>query len=300
MKTLIPPIKSQGIKTKLIPAIKEVMPKHFNGTWVEPFMGTGVVGFNIANDKAIFADTNPHLINFYNALKSQTITALKIKEHLEKEGSLLLEKGEEHYYFVRERFNLIGNPLDFIFINRSCFNGMIRFNRKGGFNVPFCRKPQRFAQAYVTKIFNQALAFEKIIKNKDFTFLCQPYTETIKMANPGDVIYCDPPYIERHSDYFNSWSDDDEMRLFQLLCSTKSEFILSTWHSNSYRDNVYIDKFWKKFNMVTREHFYHVGGKEENRNPMREALIMNFQEPISAHLPSNLTPVNSQQLSLML
>jgi len=299
MKTLVPPIKSQGIKTKLIPEIKKIVPKYFKGIWIEPFMGTGVVGFNIANDKAIFADTNPHLINFYNALKNQTITAIKIKEHLEKEGAILLEKGEEHYYYIRERFNATKNPLDFIFINRSCFNGMIRFNQKGGFNVPFCRKPQRFTQSYVTKIFNQATVFEKIIKNKDFTFLCQSYTETIKMAKPDDIIYCDPPYIERHSDYFNSWTDADEIKLFQLLSSSKSKFILSTWHSNSYRDNVYINRLWNKFNMVTREHFYHIGAKEINRNPIKEALIMNFPIKISENLSTNKT-INSKQMSFLL
>lgn len=274
-KIIIPPIKSQGIKTKLIPNIKKLIHQNFNGVWIEPFMGTGVVGFNIAPQKAIFADTNPHLINFYNALKYQIITSKKLKEHLEKEGALLLEKGEDHYYFIRDRFNSTGNPLDFIFINRSCFNGMIRFNRKGGFNVPFCRKPQRFAKAYITKIFNQTAFVEELIKNRDFTFLCQSYPETIKMATENDLIYCDPPYIDRSSDYFNSWYSNDEQNLFNILDNIKSNFILSTWYNNSYRENDYINKLWNKFNITTIDHFYHIGAEIKNRNKIKEALIYN-------------------------
>jgi DNA adenine methylase len=52
-----------------------------------------------------------------------------------------------------------------------------------------------------------------------------------------DLIYCDPPYLGRHVDYFDSWSEDDENRLFNALSKTKARFILSTWHSNQYREN---------------------------------------------------------------
>ena len=64
MKIFVPPIKSQGIKTKLVPWIKQIVPENFNGVWIEPFMRTGVVAFNIKPKKAILCDTNPHLINF--------------------------------------------------------------------------------------------------------------------------------------------------------------------------------------------------------------------------------------------
>ncbi|MDQ7046236.1 MAG: DNA adenine methylase [Sulfurovum sp.] len=70
MKIFVPPIKSQGIKTKLVPWIKDVVPSRIEGTWIEPFMGTGVVAFNIRPDKAILADSNPHLINFYNGINN--------------------------------------------------------------------------------------------------------------------------------------------------------------------------------------------------------------------------------------
>ena len=275
-KVNVPPIKSQGIKTKLIPWISDVVPLGFNGSWIEPFMGTCAVGFNIAPFRAVMCDTNPHLVNFYSAISNGEITPEVAKEFLIKEGDLLLLKGEDHYYFIRDRFNLEKSPLDFLFVNRAGFNGMIRFNRKGGFNIPFCRKPNRFAQSYVTRIVNQIDWVGKIIKEKEFTFKCQDFSKTIDESSSNDVIYCDPPYIDRHVDYYNGWGDTQERELFNKLSNFKGKFILSTWHHNDYRENEYVKTIWSKFNIVTKEHFYHVGGKEENRNPVIEALITNF------------------------
>jgi len=278
MKIFVPPIKSQGIKTKLVPWIKEVVPKNINTTWIEPFMGTGVVAFNIRPKRAILADTNPHLINFYNEIKNNTINPNIVKHYLEEEGQKLLNI-EDYYYEVRQRFNDFHNPLDFLFINRAGFNGMIRFNRKGGHNVPFCKKPNRFAKAYVTKIVNQVDNIQKIIQNNDYTFINQNFEQTIAMANKEDIIYCDPPYIDRYVDYYNGWNEEDENNLNKLLNQFEGKFILSTWHSNKYRENEYLKTIWKKFNLLTKEHFYHLGGSENNRNSMLEALILNHQPP---------------------
>ena len=272
----VPPIKSQGIKTKLVPWIQSIVPSDFNGTWIEPFMGTGAVAFNVAPRRAILCDTNPHLVNFYSSIASGGITPEVVREFLTREGEILLSKGEDHYYFVRDRFNSEHSPLDFLFINRAGFNGMIRFNRKGGFNIPFCRKPQRFAQANITKIVNQVSWVSKLIKTKEFTFKCQDFNKTIEEASPTDVIYCDPPYIDRHVDYYNGWDDSHERELFNKLSSFRGRFILSTWHHNDYRENEYVKNLWSEHSVLTREHFYHVGGMEKNRNPVIEALVTNF------------------------
>jgi DNA adenine methylase len=274
--TQVPPIKSQGIKTKLVPWIQSLVPAEFNGRWIEPFMGTGVVAFNIAPKNALLCDTNPHLINFYSEIKNGKITKSIVRNFLETEGAKLLEKEDEHYYFIRNRFNESHSPLDFLFLNRAGFNGMIRFNKKGGFNIPFCKKPNRFAKAYVTKIVNQVDAVEKIIRHKGITFSCQSFEKTISEASDDCFIYCDPPYIGRHVDYFNGWNEENERQLFKSLDSSASKFILSTWHHNDYRENEFIESLWKKHNILTREHFYHVGGKESNRNPMIEAIVTNY------------------------
>ena len=277
MKIHVPPIKTQGIKTKLVQWIKSIIPDDFDGVWIEPFMGSGVVAFNVIPKKAILADTNPHLINFYNSILRKEITPKLARLFLQEEGNKLLENGEEHYYLIRERFNKEKDPLDFLFLNRSCFNGMIRFNRKGGFNVPFCRKPERFAKAYITKIVNQIEYVYSLLQLKDFTFVCQDFSETIKNGETGDVIYCDPPYIGRHTEYFNGWDENKEFELNRQLSNTESNFILSTWHSNIYRENDYLKTIWKEYSLITREHFYHLGGKEKNRNSMLEALVTNYE-----------------------
>lgn len=276
MKIYVPPIKCQGIKTKLVGWIKKYAELSSEGRWIEPFAGSGVVGFNIRPRRAVFADINPHVINFYNAIKSGHITALKAKAFLEQEGLLLSQKGEKHYYEVRDRFNEKGNPFDFLFLSRACFNGVIRFNKKGRYNVPFGHKPERFSQAYVTKITNQIKYVESAVKHYDWSFICSDFRVVIKNCNDKDFLYCDPPYAGRHTDYFNSWSDKEEQELFDLLSSTPAKFILSTWHSNKYRHNVMLEKHSSQFLILTKEHFYHVGAIEDNRNAMLEAIVLNY------------------------
>jgi len=239
-------------------------------------MGSGVVAFNIRPRRALLADSNPHLINFYQAIATGKITPNKTRSFLEAEGAELLRTDGDHFYKVRERFNKHSDPIDFLFLNRACFNGMIRFNRKGGFNVPFCRKPNRFAQAYITKIVNQIRAIADATSVGDYEFRHQGYAETINAVQASDFLYCDPPYIDRHADYFNGWDENHEKELAVRLAQSPCRFILSTWHSNEYRTNKCIDTIWSQYNILTREHFYHVGAKEKNRKPMLEALIRNF------------------------
>jgi DNA adenine methylase len=273
---VVPPIKCQGIKTKLVPIIQDVVSSTTYSRWVEPFMGSGVVGFNVKPKSALFADSNPHLINFYNSIKNGDITPERTRAFLEREGQLLLESEGKYYYTMRDRFNKYSDPLDFLFINRSCFNGMIRFNSSGGFNVPFCKKPQRFAQSYITKITNQVMKIQNIIENMECEFVCESFEKTIMQAEQNDLIYCDPPYIGRHVDYFDSWDEDDEIKLNQLLNNSGAKYILSSWYKNKYRENEYISKLWGDLFLTTQEHFYHVGAKEKNRNSMLEAILTNF------------------------
>lgn len=275
-KVYVPPIKIQGIKTKIVPLISEVVWIDDSMTWIEPFMGSGVVGFNLAPEHAVFADTNPYTIALYNAIKNGEITSYKVRTFLEKEGKQLEEKDDRHYYYIRDRFNEEHNPLDFLFLNRSCFNGMIRFNRNYEFNVPYGHKPGRFAKAYVTKIVNQVKRLETIFPEKDWQFKCQSFEQTISEATSNAFIYCDPPYIGRHVDYYDSWDEEQEIKLHDALVNSGARFMLSTWEKNKYRTNEYIDIVWKDCYKVNQEHFYYVGAKESNRNSMLEALLMNY------------------------
>lgn len=282
-KTIVPPIKSQGIKTKLVKWISENVENQKYNRWVEPFMGTGVVAFNVRPKRAILCDSNPHLINFYNAVKEKEVTSALVRKFLTEEGKKLLESEGEYYYEVRKRFNEKKHPLDFLFLSRSCFNGMMRFNKKGGYNVPFCKKPNRFAQALVTKITNQVENVSKIIEANEYEFRNQDFKITLSQLTNTDFVYCDPPYIGRHVDYFDSWSEDEEVELKNGLDSSGCNYILSTWLSNKYRTNDYVFSVWKNCYVTTKEHFYHVGGKETNRNAVYEALLskVKLKESIS-------------------
>lgn len=280
---IIPPIKSQGIKTKIVPTINRIIEsakEPFTGDWYEPFFGTGVVGFNSpVKGRKIVGDTNPHLIRFYNAVLDGTINEGSVREYLEnahKRLSTADEDGYAYYREVRDRFNTEHDPFDFLFLSRAGFNGMIRFNGKGNWNIPFCKKKERFAQAYVTKICNQVKAVRTIIQNGDWEFNNVPFEETILRAGENDLIYSDSPYFGRYADYYNTWTEADEERLCELLSQSKARFVLSTWHHNQYRENPLIERLWSKFNIITQEHFYHGGGRIENRNSMIEALVFNF------------------------
>lgn len=275
-KIFVPPIKSQGIKTKLVDWINNTLQDVEYDRWVEPFMGTGSVAFNIRPKKALLCDSNPHIINFYKSLQNNEINSNIVRSFLIEEGDKLLESNGDYYYEVRDRFNKNKKPLDFLFLSRSCFNGMMRFNRKGGFNVPFCKKPNRFAPALITKISNQVEHISKIISLGDYTFINQDFKDTLKLLKSTDLVYADPPYLGRHVDYFDSWSEEEEIILSQELDKSGAKYILSTWLSNKYRTNKYIFSLWKNCSISTKEHFYHIGAKEDNRNAVYEALLSNF------------------------
>ncbi len=281
MRVIVPPIKSQGIKTKLVPWIVDVLKiAGRGGRWIEPFFGTGVVGFNSGFKKAILNDTNPHIINFYKGIQNRSITPAVVKRYLTMANEKLSRSEENGYaYFreVRDRFNNEFSPLDFLFLSRTGFNGMMRFGSKGNWNIPFCKKPERFSQAYITKIVNQVSNISDIIQPEpEWIFYNNSFSGIIPLASKNDIIYCDPPYFGRYVDYYNGWTEKDEILLFEQLSETSAKFILSTWHHNDWRENEMINKYWNNFNIVTKDHFYHSGGKIENRRTIVEALVCNF------------------------
>ena len=277
MGIIVPPIKSQGIKTKLVPSISRLTPE-YSGCWIEPFFGTGVVALNQNSSNVLANDSNPHIVRFYVDVKEKTVTPQIVREFLLDEGERLRSSGsgrDSHYYRIRNRFNADPNSLDFLFLSRAGFNGMMRFNRNGEWNVPFCKKPNRFSKSYVTKIVNQVTSVSaKITSNWEFTH--GDFERTIDRATGNDLLYCDPPYFGRYVDYYNGWTEEDEARLFTALSNTKAKFILSTWHHNDYRANPMIEKYWGNFNLITKDHFYHTGAKIENRRSIVEAIVYNF------------------------
>jgi DNA adenine methylase len=271
-----PPIKCQGIKTKLVPFIAQSIQWQGKGVWLEPFLGSGTVLFNIKPERALVSDTNIHIIRFYQNIQSKAITPEKVRRFLVQEGQQLSKKGEEHYYYIRDRFNAEGDSFDFLFLSRSCFNGVMRFNKKGQFNVPFCRKPERFRPPLITKIVNQVFWVSEIIKSKDWSFEVLSWRDALTRARHEDFIYADPPYTGRHNDYYNQWSDEDARELVEFLSNQSATFALSTWKENRYRSNALLSYLPKALVVKSNKHFYHVGSSEAYRNEMEEALILSI------------------------
>lgn len=295
-KIHIPPIKSQGIKTKLLPSIRELLShsKTKYKRWVEPFMGTGVVGFNCLTEtpklfeqpvKHLMCDVNPYIIAFYQDLQSGKVNEDNVRVYLEQQ-SIGLQNGADNFYKqVRVCFNEYHSPFDFLFLTRCCFNGMMRFNNKGEFNVPFCKKPDRLSPAYITKICNQVKAIREIIQNGDFEFKCQDYIDTLKDVHRGDIVYCDPPYSGLHTDYYQSWNNEDDLSLYYALNGAGADFIVSTWVENSHRKNEFVDVVWKRAHYPIQlvDHFYHIGSTEAHRHSMKEGLVYYFRENEKKH-----------------
>ena len=175
---------------------------------------------------------------------------------------------------MRDKFNANGDPLYFLFLNRADFNGMIRFNKSGQFNVPFCQKPNRFAKAYVTKISNQVAKMAKIMAGKDWRFMCCPWQETFSYATDIDYIYLDPPYIGRDTSYVGEWPEEEAIALSEFAHKTPANVCLSMWRENEFRRNDHLYNYWSDFTWHEHNHFYHIGAKESNRHPMIEVLAI--------------------------
>ena len=273
-KIMVPPIKCQGIKTKLVPFIIENVKRDEDGLWIEPFVGTGVVAFNLQPKRALLNDKNQYIIALYKGIQSGEITSKVVREFLEYHGALLERCGGEYYIEMRDAFNSNGDPLYFLFLNRSDFNGMIRFNRSGQFNVPFCQKPNRFARAYVTKICNQVANVASILKDKDWEFTCRPWQEAFSTAGANDYIYLDPPYIGRDTSYVGEWPEEEAIELARYAHDTPANVCLSMWKENEFRRNDHLFDYWSDFTWFEQDHFYHIGAKESNRHPMIEVLAI--------------------------
>lgn len=273
---LTPPLKTQGIKKKLTPWIREKVETFPRNTrFVEPFMGSCSVSLNMPFTRYLLCDANPHLVAFYTALKGDANLAYKAQRKMEEIYDRFQSEGGDAYYALRESFNKSHDPIEFLVLNRSCFNGLMRFNKRGEFNSPFCRNTKRFNKAHRTKVVNQMLRMREFLIENDVSLICTDFRSVADLAEEGDIVYADPPYMGRNTCYYNEWSDKDEDDLYSILNKASFHFLLSTWYNDKRRVNPCVGKY-KKFKIMTRDHFYHIGPKEENRYSVAEALISNF------------------------
>lgn len=268
-----PPLKCQGIKTKLVNFIATNISWDGNGYWIEPFFGSGSVGLNIRHPKAIFSDNNPHLIRFYSDLQSGKIDPIMIRDALIDLGKKLRKGKDDFYYKMRDEFNKTNDPILFLFINRAGYNGLIRFNNKGNCNTPFGHLPNRFSEAYVTKIFHYLQRARTILQSNECHLECCEWQKTLDRVKENDFVYLDPPYPDLNTNYFTCWSEKDTDEIYQWTSNAKCKWALSSWADNGVRENEVIKK-WKDYPIRFFDHYYYIGPKEENRRNIKEVLIL--------------------------
>ncbi|MGL5596709.1 MAG: Dam family site-specific DNA-(adenine-N6)-methyltransferase [Aeromonas sp.] len=178
-------LKWAGGKYSLVEEIAERLPA--GRVLLEPFVGAGSVFLNTDYDAYVLNDINPDLICLYNHLKQSPDRFIAQAREL-----FVAELNHKAaYYRLRIQFNQTEETFErallFLFLNRHGFNGLCRYNKKGGFNVPF--------GSYKKPYFPEKELWAFAEKAQKATFICESYADAMKRAQADWVIYCDPPYV---------------------------------------------------------------------------------------------------------
>lgn len=186
-----PFLKWAGGKTQLIPNLSKYIPSNFN-KYIEPFIGGGAIFFYLNPEKAIISDSNEELITTYKAVRDSVEDIIKILEEYKNE--------EIFYYKIRalnpEKLSKVESAARLIYLNKTCFNGLYRVNKKGQFNVPYGKRDGEFLNKELLRDASEFLQNVKILH--------ADYMETLKKyAKKGDFIFLDPPYypVGKYSDF---------------------------------------------------------------------------------------------------
>ena len=177
-------LKWAGGKYGLVEQINTRLPE--GKKLIEPFVGAGSVFLNSDYDSYLLNDVNPDLIALYKFVKARPVSFVRDAK------KLFVPKNNDKvtYYGLRQEFNASDDPyyrsLLFLYLNRHGYNGLCRYNLKGGFNVPF----GDYNKPYFPE--DEIFAFSQ--KAKKAKFVCEDYKKTFSRARKGSVIYCDPPY----------------------------------------------------------------------------------------------------------
>ena len=242
-------------------------------TWVEPFLGSGVVAFNCPGKikKVIVNDINPHIIKFYKSVADGIITSDRIREAFDIHNQNLLKDGYDYYNQIKDRFNQSFDTMDFLFLTRTGFNGVMRFNNSGKWNVPFCKLNNRLSKNVIEDLASSVDELSRLFKSKEFIFYNKSFEEVIESAPENSIFYCDPPYYGLQVQYFKGWGKEDEIRLNEML--KDKVFIYSTWLEDGIRENMMIKEYWGEYEIEGKKHKYNVAEKAEKRNQVTEGLI---------------------------
>ena len=261
-----------GSKRWLFTKYPEVFPKNDQyKRYIEPFFGGGSVFFSLNPKTAICSDINSRLINFYESLKKDP--ELIFYETL----GLLNSHSKKQYLEIRETFNTSKpsktQAINFLYLNRTCFNGVYRENSSGKFNVPMGD-----TSSFPFKM-NDFLGFSLALKNT--TLNSCDYKESLGKAKVGDFIYVDPPYLKEdenesfRSYHKNLFTKQDLKELVSVLNKLASEGckILVSNFDVKHVEELFPRKTWNYKNISQRTF---ISGRSEGRKLVKEALIYNY------------------------
>lgn len=264
-KIILPPfLKWAGGKRWLVEKHDYLLSKNYR-RFIEPFLGSGAVFFKLQPKKSILADKNERLIEAYLAIKEDWESVQNLlQEHHEKHS-------KEYYYFIRaEQFNSIeARAAQFIYLNRTCWNGLYRVNLKGEFNVPIgtkkyaCLSSDNFKQT------------AKTLKNS--VLIAGDFELAIGQAKEGDFVFVDPPYTVKHN--FNgfvkynesifSWDDQVRLRDAVKAAISRGAQVLVT---NAFHESVK-SLYDGLGELITLDRSSVISGKNTGRGRYEEMIV---------------------------
>ena len=273
-----PFVKWVGGKRQLMQDLENNFPKQFT-TYHEPFLGGGAVMFNLLTKKPQLScnvsDFNSDLILAYVTIRDKLE---KLIESLENHSKNYQKDSAEYYYEVRkqEPKQQIEKVSRLLFLNKTCFNGLYRVNKKGQFNVPL----GRYTNPNIVNKENLT-AVSKILQSKKIKISCRDFEAVLGDAKKGDLVYFDPPYQPVSSTAnFTSYThrdftEDDLERLAKLADQLHSKgcyVLLSNSNSKTVKD-FFSKKYWKISSInVNRA----INSNAQKRTGHKEIIIKNY------------------------
>lgn len=266
-----PFLKWAGGKTQLLPQLLKRIPPSYN-RYLEPFLGGGALYFALQPKTAYLADFNPELVNCFEVVRSNLA---ELKEELKK-----YRYDKDMYYEVREldrsadyaSTSPVARAARFIYLNKTCFNGLYRVNSKGHFNVPFgAYKDPTILDAPNLTACSNALQ-SAILKTGSFEDIAE-------IAEKDDFVYFDPPYapVSETADfthYVSGGFDASSQELLLLTCLKLHQKGVKWMLSNS-NTNI-IQELYRGFKVETVEAGRAINSKAEKRGPILELIIRNY------------------------
>lgn len=208
-----PFLKWAGGKHKLAPIIQAQLPQARR--LVEPFVGSAAVSLVLEFDEYLLNDSNPDLIHLYQTLKQEKQAFIDYAQSFFTPDN----NQETRFYDLREQFNHSDDVAEksalFVYLNRHSFNGLCRYNSKGGFNVPFGRYKSPYFPADEMRDF--------VAKSDRMMLMCGDFQAVFDLIEHDDAVYCDPPYVPlNETASFTTYSQggfawQDQLRLLQCV-----------------------------------------------------------------------------------